>query len=64
MIEEGFDTTPAQIRLNLQEFLGNPGYGTFLAYLNNEPVGIATVSTAISVELGRMAEIDDLYLTQ
>ena len=62
LTEEGFDTAPDQIRLNLQEFLGNPAYGTFLAYLNNEPVGIATVSTAISVELGGMAEFDDLYV--
>lgn len=61
-IEEGFDAPPEQIRANLTEFFAHNDYSVFLAYLNDQPVGIATVSTSISVELGRMAEIDDLYV--
>src|SRR6185503_3615398 len=33
-----------------------------LAHPQAEAVGIVTISTATSIELGRMAEIDDLYV--
>ena len=68
--EEGFTTPPERIRQNLAAFLDNDGYAVFLMYRQAsalahrqaEAVGIATVSTSISIELGRMAEIDDLYV--
>lgn len=60
--EEGFATAPEDLRENLRAFLRDERYAVFLAYRNNETVGVATLSTAISIELGRMAEIDDLYV--
>jgi len=60
--EEGFNVPLELIRLNLESFLSRADYGAFLAYVEGQPIGIATVSTTISVELGRMAEIDDLYV--
>ena len=59
LAEEGFGVPQEQIKLNLETFLGRTDYGAFLASAAGRPIGIATVSTAISVELGRMAEIDD-----
>lgn len=61
-IEEGFATPVEHIRLNLETFLHDERCAVFLAYRDAEAVGIATVSTATSIELGRMAEIDDLYI--
>lgn len=60
--EEGFATPAEHIRQNLEAFLRDERYAVFLAYGEAEAVGIATVSTATSIELGRMAEIDDLYI--
>ena len=60
--EEGFEVPRDQIRLNLEAFLSRADYGVFLASIAGQPVGLATVSASVSVELGRMAEIDDLYV--
>jgi aminoglycoside 6'-N-acetyltransferase I len=60
--EEGFTTPPEQIRVNLRAFLDERRYAAFLAHLGGAPVGVLTLSTSVSVELGRMAEIDDLYV--
>jgi GNAT superfamily N-acetyltransferase len=62
LAEEGFDVPQEQSRLNLQAFLSRADYGVFLASIAGRPIGIATVSTSVSVELGPMAEIDDLYV--
>lgn len=60
--EEGFATPVEHIRLNLEAFLHDERYAVFLAYGEATALGIATISTSTSIELGRMAEIDDLYV--
>lgn len=61
-VEEGFTTPADQIQSNLRAFLADARYAAFLAFDDQAAVGVITVSTATSIELGRMAEIDDLYV--
>lgn len=62
--EEGFATPPERIAQNLQHLVADDGCWTAVLVEKERPVGVVTVSTTISVELGRLAEIGDLYVAQ
>lgn len=42
--------------------LSDAGTAVFLATLGERAIGVATVSMSLSLEYGRYAEIDDLYV--
>lgn len=60
--EEGFQTAPDQIRTQLGEMLANHESIVFLALVNDQAVGVATVTTSQGIELGHSAELEDLYV--
>ena len=60
--EEGFATPPALIRLRLDLVLADGTSAVFLAWDGDVAVGVATVTTSVGIELGRSAELDDLYV--
>ena len=60
--EEGFDTLADEMRASLRAILTCPDNAVFLAWHGAEAIGVVTVSTSLSVEYGRCAEIDDLYV--
>ena len=60
--EEGFDAPPEQMRAELEELITADGSAVFLAWLDEEAVGVATVTTARGIELGLAAELEDLYV--
>lgn len=60
--EEGFSTPPELIRKNLTLFLESDATAVFLAKDGETAVGVATVTVAVGVELGRAAELEDLYV--
>ncbi len=60
--EEGFATPPDQIRANLRAMLGDPHHAVFLAYRDEQALGVATVMRALSIEYSHYAEIEDLYV--
>lgn len=60
--EEGFDTPAEAMRASLHAMLHDQGCAVFLAWLEGEAVGVATVTTSLGIEYGRSAELDDLYV--
>ena len=60
--EEGFQVPPAQMRTRLAKMLKDDGSAVFLAWLGDEAVGVATVTTSSGIELGLSAELEDLYV--
>jgi len=60
--EEGFHTTAADLRRNLEAFLVDESCWVALAWLDGRAVGLATASTARSTEDGLLAEMQDLYV--
>jgi aminoglycoside 6'-N-acetyltransferase I len=60
--EEGFQTPPRQIREQLGELLDNPESAVFVAWLDGQAVGVATVTTSRGIEFGLSAEMEDLYV--
>ncbi|WP_218079870.1 GNAT family N-acetyltransferase [Anthocerotibacter panamensis] len=58
--EEGFDTQ--QMHASLKVFLDHPSCAVFLVWQGAQPVGIATVNSSPSLEFGRYAEVEDLYV--
>lgn len=60
--EEQFRTPPEIIRRNLKSFIEDDSTAVFVAGDETEKIGVATVSTGIGVELGRAAELEDLYV--
>lgn len=60
--EEGFDTPAEAMRPSLRAMIAGPGSAVFAARLEGRAVGVATVATAVGIEYGRSAEIDDLYV--
>jgi GNAT superfamily N-acetyltransferase len=60
--EEGFDTPPAQIGVEVQELLREPESAVFLAWYGAEAIGVATVTTSRGIEYGLSAEMEDLYV--
>ncbi len=60
--EEGFATPPDLIRSRLIQVLDDATSAVFLAWEGDAAVGVATVTTSVGIELGRSAELDDLYV--
>ena len=60
--EEGFATRRERVVQNLQHLIADGGCWSAVLVENERPVGVVTVSTTFSVELGRLAEIGDLYI--
>ena len=60
--EEGFQLPPAQMRTRLAGMLKDDDSAVFLAWLGNEAVGVAAVTTSSGIELGLSAELEDLYV--
>lgn len=60
--EEGFATPPDLIRSRLALMLADATSAVFLAWEGNVAAGVATVTTSVGIELGRSAELDDLYV--
>lgn len=61
-IEEGFDTPPEQIRVQLAGLLNSRSSAVFLAWQAGQAVGVATVTTTQGLEFGTSAELEDLYV--
>lgn len=60
--EEAFQVPPAQMSARLGRMLKDDGSAVFLAWLGDEAVGVATVTTSHGIELGLSAELEDLYV--
>ncbi len=60
--EEGFATPPDLIRSRLALMLADETSAVFLAWEGDVAAGVATVTTSVGIELGRSAELDDLYV--
>ena len=60
--EEGFPGEPAELWDRAGRFLSEPANAAFLASENGEVVGVATVTTTFGFEVGRYAELEDLYV--
>lgn len=60
--EEGFPGGPAELLGKAARFLAEPANAAFLAGEGGEVVGVATVTTTFGFEVGRYAEIEDLYV--
>jgi aminoglycoside 6'-N-acetyltransferase I len=61
-VEEGFETPSAQIRAGLVGLLSGEESAAFVAWLDAEAVGVATVTTSSGIEFGLSAELEDLYV--
>ncbi len=61
-LEEGFSTPTQEMRSSLQAMMNAPNSEVFLAWRDEEAVGIATVTSSIGIEYGRSAELEDLYV--
>ncbi len=59
---EGFTTPPDTIARRTPEVLSNDRNAVFLAFDEDTPIGIATVTTRFGFESGRLAEIEDLFV--
>ncbi len=61
--EEGLATPPERIKRNLLELLAEPSNAVLLARASDgSPRGVATLTSAHSIEQGRVAELEDLYV--
>ncbi len=61
-IEEGFEVPESIMQTALEKMLGSKQSAVFLAWENKNAVGIATAVAMDSIEYGRVAEMDDLYV--
>lgn len=60
--EEGFHAPPGQIPRQLLGLLQDRECAVFLAWRDDRAVGVATATTTEGIELGRSAELEDLYV--
>lgn len=60
--QEGFRTSPEQVRTRLSEQLRSIDSAVFLAWHGGNVIGVATVTTTRGLEFGISAEIEDLYV--
>jgi aminoglycoside 6'-N-acetyltransferase I len=60
--EEGFRTLPGQIPAQLLGLLKDSESAVFLAWQDDQAVGVATITTTEGIELGLSAEMEDLYV--
>jgi aminoglycoside 6'-N-acetyltransferase I len=61
-VEEGFAGESAVVGARAAGFLDDAHNAAFLAWEGSEPVGVATVTTTFGFEMGRYAELEDLYV--
>ncbi len=63
LAEEGLATPPERIRRNVLGLLEAPLNAVLLARAEDgTPLGVATLTTSHSIEQGRVAELEDLYV--
>jgi GNAT superfamily N-acetyltransferase len=62
LAEEDFHTPHERIERNLKEMIDHPATAVFLAWQDDEAIGVATVRYSPSIEHGFYAEIEDLYV--
>ena len=60
--EEDFVGELAVVAARAAGFLEDDHNAAFLAWEGSEPVGVATVTTTSGFEMGRYAELEDLYV--
>ncbi|MBU1866606.1 MAG: GNAT family N-acetyltransferase [Actinobacteria bacterium] len=60
--EEGFPGTPDELLAKAGMFLAESANAAFLATEEDSVVGVATVTTTFGFEVGRYAELEDLYV--
>ena len=60
--EEGFSGSRSTIAANARRMFADPFHWIALAWANDTPVGIVTVTTMLYIEWGRLGEIGDLYV--
>ena len=60
--EEGFATPEVDIRARVPPFLAEPANHLLVAQAGPAVVAVATVTTTFGFEVGRYAEIEDLYV--
>jgi GNAT superfamily N-acetyltransferase len=61
-VEEGFEGSAEVIRGRAPTFLSTPANAAFLGCVDDQAVGVATLTTAFGFESGAYAEIEDLYV--
>jgi aminoglycoside 6'-N-acetyltransferase I len=62
LAEEGFGTDPDLVARRTPVFLTTAGNMVLLAASDGDVVGVATITTRFGFEVGRYAEIEDLYV--
>lgn len=60
--EEDFAGDPAVVAARAAGFLEDDHNAAFLAWEGSDPVGVATVTTTFGFEMGRYAELEDLFV--
>ncbi|MGY1730406.1 GNAT family N-acetyltransferase [Geodermatophilus sp. SYSU D01045] len=60
--EEGFATSEADVRARVRPFLAEPANHLLVAEAEAGVVAVATVTTTFGFEVGRNAELEDLYV--
>jgi aminoglycoside 6'-N-acetyltransferase I len=60
--EEGFDTPDSIIAANARRMLDIDACAIFLAEIDGEAIGVATISMEFGIEFGWSAEMGDLYV--
>lgn len=60
--EEGFGTPAQEMRRSLRAMMAAPHSAAFLAWRDQQAVGVATVTSSVGIEYGRSAELEDLYV--
>ena len=60
--ESGFPGDRASISANLRFMLADPNHWAAAAYESGKMIGVATVTTMLYVEWGRLGEVGDLYV--
>jgi GNAT superfamily N-acetyltransferase len=60
--DEGFDSSEDDLRSRVQPFLADPANTILIAWSSEAAVGLATITTTFGFEVGRYAEIEDLYV--
>src|SRR4051812_33556324 len=61
-VDEGFVVPPGGLEERVRTYLEAEGNAMFLASADGRDVGVATLASGYSLEYGRFAEIEDLYV--
>jgi GNAT superfamily N-acetyltransferase len=60
--KHGFTARGGDLHTPLRQMIIDPGSAVFLCSAEGAPLGVVTVTSAIGLEYGRSAEIEDLYV--